>query len=247
MKFFVSLSILLTISTFELECSALPPPAQSGSTVKALELKQSHYFFGNLEIIATKTAIRMEDTGSWKFVLVAKAPDWKVTVFRNDDKLYFTCPLKTFLDGGMVSQMLVGRKAQLFGPGREESAKLIIGGVKARKLSGRYALCEYLPTDTLVAPQVTQIIYETLRMPMNGGICLRFVQAKQGVDWMTGLQDYGQHIMLSTQSGKMVTVQGNIFDAPVGYKKSKSLREVLISTESRESSNDARDLFEIKR
>ena len=82
---------------------------------------------------------------------------------------------------------------------------------------------------------------------MNGGICLRFVQAKQGVDWMTGLQDYGQHIMLSTQSGKMVTVPSSIFDAPVGYKKSKSLREVLISTESRESSNDARDLFEIKR
>ena len=215
--------------------------------MKAVQLKQTHYFFGNLDIIASKTAIRMEDTGSWKFVLVAKAPDWKVTVFRNDDKLYFTCPLKTFLDGGMVSQMLVGKKAQQFGPGKEESAKLTIAGVKAKKVSARYAICEYLPADTLVAPQVTQILYETLRMPMNGGICLRFVQAKQGVDWMTGLQDYGQHIMLSTQSGKIVTVPNSIFDAPVGYKKSKSLREVLISTESRESSNDARDLFEIKR
>ena len=83
--------------------------------MKALQLKQSHYFFGNVEITATKTAIRMEDTGSWKFVLVSKAPDWQVTVFRNDDKLYFTCPLKTFLDGGMVSQMLVGKKSQFFG------------------------------------------------------------------------------------------------------------------------------------
>ncbi|MBI2810441.1 MAG: hypothetical protein HYX67_06395 [Candidatus Melainabacteria bacterium] len=247
MKFLVSLSILVTLTTIELACAALPAPAQSASRVKALELKQTHYFFGTVEITATKTAIRMEDTGSWKFVLVAKAPDWKVTVFRNDDKLYFTCPLKTFLDGGMVSQLLVGKKAPSFGVGHEEPTNLIIGGVKAKKLTARYALCEYLPTETLVAPQVTQIIYETMRMPMNGGICLRFVQLKQGVDWMTGLKDYGQHIMLSTQSQKMITVPSTIFDAPVGYKKSKSLREVLISNESRESSTDARDLFEINK
>ncbi len=232
---------------FELKCLALPPVAQNGAKVKALELKQSHYFFGNLDIIATKTSIRMEDTGSWKFVLVAKAPDWKVTVFRNDDKLYFTCPLKTFLEGGLVSQLLVGKKSASFGPGREEPTSAVIGGVKVKKVTARYALCEYLPADTLVAPQVTQIIYETLRMPMNGGICLRFVQTKGGVDWMTGLKEYGQHIMLATNSAKMVTVPSSTFEAPVGYTKSKSLREVLISNESRESSTDARDLFEIKR
>lgn len=189
----------------------------------------------------------MEDTGSWKFVLVANAPQWDVTVFRHDDKLYFTCPLKTFLEGGLVSQLLVGKKPSNFGPGREEATSIVIDGVRAKKLSARYALCEYLPADTLVAPQVARIIYETLRMPMNGGICLRFVQAKQGVDWMTGLQEYGQHIMLSTQSAKIVSVPRNTFDAPAGYKKSKSLREVLISNESRESSTDARDLFEIKK
>lgn len=247
MKFFVSLSILLILSVFGLECWALPPVAQSATKVKAIELKQSHYFFGNLDIIASKTSLRMEDTGSWKFVLVANAPDWKVTVFRNDDKLYFTTSLKTFLEGGLVSQLLVGKKSANFGPGQEETMSTVIGGVKAKKVTARYALCEYLPADNLVAPEVTRIIYETLRMPMNGGICLRFVQAKGGTDWMTGLKESGQHIMLSTQSAKMVSVPSTTFEAPAGYKKSKSLREVLISNESRESSTDAKDLFEIKR
>ncbi|MBS1954127.1 MAG: hypothetical protein JST89_08075 [Cyanobacteria bacterium SZAS-4] len=247
MKFLVSLSILVSLFLFGLDCWALPPVAQSGAKVRAIQLKQSHYFFGNLDIIASKSSIRMEDTGSWKFVLVANAPDWKVTVFRNDDKLYYTCPLKTFLEGGLVSQLLVGKKSASFGPGQEEPTTAIIGGVKVKKVVARYALCEYLPTDTLVAPEITQIIYETLRMPMNGGICLRFVQDKGGTDWMTGLKESGEHIMLSTQSAKMVTVPSTTFDAPVGYKKSKSLREVLISNESRESSTDARDLFEIKR
>lgn len=236
---------LLTVSAPK--CSALPPVTQSSAKVKALHLKQSHYFFGNLDIIASKISIRIEDTGSWKFVLVANAPDWKVTVFRNDDKLYFTCPLKTFLEGGLVSQLLVGKKSASFGPGREETTNLVIGGVKVKKVTAKYALCEYLPADTLVAPQVIQIIYETLRMPMNGGICLRFVQTKGGTDWMTGLKEYGQHIMLSTQTAQMVNVPHSTFEAPVGYTKSKSLREVLISNESRESSTDARDLFEIKK
>jgi len=246
LKFLVSLSIVFALCIFAVSCSAASP-AQSAAKMKVLELKQSHYFFGNLVTLASLTAIRMEDTGSWKFVLVAKAPDWKVTVFRNDDKVYFTCSLKTFVEGGMVSQFLVGKKFQYIEGGDMETLAATIGGVHVKRVSAKFAACEYLPSKTLVSPQAVQILYETLRMPTNGGIALRFVQQKGGTDWMTGLQDYGQHIMLSTQSAKMVTVPVSVFDPPVGYKLSKSLREVLISKESRDSSDDAKDLFEIKR
>jgi hypothetical protein len=250
LKFLFALSIVFALifelCTFALKCSAAPP-AQSGAKMKVLELKQSHYFFGDLVTLASLTAIRMEDTGSWKFVLVAKAPDWKVTVFRNDDKIYFTCPLKTFADGGMVSQLLVGKKGEFIEGGNMETLSTTVGGVHVKRVSSQIASCEYVPCQTIASPQAAQILYETMRMPTNGGIALRFVQQKGGTDWMTGLKDYGQHIMLSTQSTKMITVPVSVFDTPVGYKLSKSLREVLISNESRASSTDAKDLFEIKR
>lgn len=188
----------------------------------------------------------MEDTGSFKFVLVARAPDWKVTVYRNDDKIYYTCPLETFLDGGMVSQFLVGRKGEYITAGNNETLSTTIAGVHIKRSRGAIALCEYLPAEKLVAPQVVRILYETFRMPTNGGVTLRFLQIKQGTDWMTGLKDSGLQKMLSTQSAKLVTVPVSIFDPPTGYKRSKSLREVLISKESRDSSTDAKDLFEIK-
>jgi hypothetical protein len=188
----------------------------------------------------------MEDTGSWKFVLVARAPEWKVTVFRDDDKLYFTCPLQTFLEGGMVSQFLVTKRGEYINGGRKETLSTSIGGNHVVRIMGPVALCEYLPNDKLVAPQIVKILYETFRLPTNGGLTLRFVQAKQGTDWMTGLKEDGQQVMLSTKSARMVSVPSKIFDAPTGYKLSKSLREVLISKDTRDSSGDAKDLFEIK-
>ncbi|MBS2003959.1 MAG: hypothetical protein JST44_20815 [Cyanobacteria bacterium SZAS LIN-5] len=249
---------LLLIALTVLTCTsgvnswALPAPGvkqtapQNTAKMNALQLKQSHYFFGDVETIASKTAIRMEDTGSWKFVLVARAPDWKVTVYRNDDKIYYTCPLETFLDGGMVSQFLVGRKGEFINGGSNETLSTTVAGVHVKRCRGSIALCEYLPAEKLVAPQVVRILYETFRMPTNGGVTLRFMQIKQGTDWMTGLKDSGLQKMLSTQSAKMVSVPVSIFDPPTGYKRSKSLREVLISKESRDSSTDAKDLFEIK-
>lgn len=253
MKFLVSLLLIVTSCTFALESSASPPQsshekpkAQTGPKQEALELKQTHYFFGDVQTIASKTAIRMEDTGSWKFVLVARAPDWKVTVFRDDDKLYYSCPLKTFLEGGMVSQFLVTKKGEYMNGGRKETLSATVGGVHVTRYMGPIALCEYVASDKLVAPQVVSILYETFRMPTNGGVTLRFVQANKGTDWMTGLKEDGQHIMLSTKSAKIVNVPATIFDAPTGYKLSKSLREVLISKETRDSSGDAKDLFDIK-
>lgn len=214
--------------------------------MKALRLDQTHYFFGDVTTIACKTAIRMEDTGSFKFVLVAKAPDWKVTVFRNDDKKYYSCPLPTFLDGGMVSQFLVGRKGEYFEGGTKEILKTAVDGVHVIRYSGRLSRSEYLPSEMLVAPQIVRIVYETFRMPSNGGLALRFVQAKGGTDWMTGLKDIGLQTMLTTKSAAMVKVPSSTFEAPTGYKRAKSLRDVLISNESRDSSADAKDLFEIK-
>jgi hypothetical protein len=242
----VILTALIVCLTFSLECSAQTQDNKQ-SKVKAIQLKQTHYFFGNLNVIASKQGLRLESTGSWKFVLVAKAPDWKVTVFRNDDKIYYTSTLKKFLEGGLVSQMLFGRKAIDF-QGSPGSSKLVIAGVHSKCLSTRWALCEYLPAQSLVAPQVESILYESLRMPTNGGIALRWVQSKEGKDWLTGLDQGGaQQIGLSTQSATQTLVSDNIFDAPSGYNLAKSQREVLISKASRDSSDDAKDLFEIKK
>ncbi len=244
-------SLLPLITSLLLLTCAVESSAQthnkSQSKTKAIELKQSHYFFGTMQVIASKAGLRLESTGSWKFVLVAKAPDWKVTVFRKDDRIFYSCTLKEFLEGGLVSQYLITRKERDV-RGNEEQSRLVVAGVHARRVLTPHMVCEYLPSQTLVAPQVESILYETLRMPTCGGIALRWVQMKQGKDWMTGLDESGeQHIMLSTQSAAETLVPSNVYDAPAGYKLSKSLREVLISNETRASSTDAKDLFEIRK
>lgn len=189
----------------------------------------------------------MEDTGSWKFVLVAKAPDWNVTVYRNDDKIYFTEPLEQFIDTGLVSQFLVARRDRSFGQGTLQTLPTSVAGVRCKRISDNHALLDYIPHQTLVEPQIVHILYETMRVPTNNEIALRFVQSKAGTDWMTGLKESGMQIFLTTKSAKSVVVNSKIFDKPVGYKLSKSLREVLISNARRESSSDAKDLFEINK
>jgi hypothetical protein len=242
----VVFTTLIVCLTFSFKCSAQTHDNKK-SKLQAIQLKQTHYFFGNLNVIASKHGLRLESLGSWKFFLVAKAPDWNVTVFRNDDKIYYTSTLKKFLEGGLVSQMLVTRKPLNF-PGSPGSSKLVIAGVHSICLSTRWALCEYLPAQSLVAPEVESILYESLRMPTCGGICLRFVQSKEGKDWLTGLDERGsQQIGIATQSAAQISVTNSVFDAPTGYKLAKSQREVLISKESRDSSDDAKDLFEMKK
>jgi hypothetical protein len=239
--------VLILFWTSALKCSA-QTFVKTHAKEKTIELKQQHYFFGNLKEIASMTGLRLESTGSWKFVLVAKAPDWKVTVFRNDDKIFYSCPLKKFLEGGgLVSQYLFGKKS-MYAEGNEERSRVVVGGVRAKRLVTPYSVCEFLPGKTLVASEVASILYESLRMPTGGGVALKFVEMKAGTDWMTGLNENGeQHMMLSTQSASEITPPANVYTAPSGYKLSKSLREVLISNETRASSTDAKDLFEIRK
>src|ERR1700678_1498131 len=77
---------------------------------RAIQMEQEHYFLGTAVVTAAKDAVRIENTGRLKYIVVAKAPDWRINIFRNDDKTYFSESLREFQDTGLVSDFLVSRR-----------------------------------------------------------------------------------------------------------------------------------------
>ncbi len=239
---FLFSSVLL--STFSAECSALSGD-KSKAGVKGIELKQTHYFLGNMTVLASKDGVRMESKGAWKFVLVAKAPDWKVTAFRDDDKVYYSCSLKEFEEIGLVSQYLIGKKPRAIIEGDDSPTSLVLHGVHTIRRSTPYFVSERLPVGKAAPAQMEAILYGTYRMPTNGGVPLKYTQVS-GKDWMmSGIKQTGQkpQIMLTTSSAKETNVPPNSFSPPRGYALAKSFREVLISKASRDQGGYANEII----
>ncbi len=170
-------------------------------------------------------------------MLVAKAPDWKVTVFRKDDKIFYSCTLKQFEKSGLVSDSLFTRRTRTI-IGQEEQLKLAVYSTHAKRRVTAYKACEYFPGGMLATPQVESILYAAYKLPTCGGIPLRYVQTTDGKDWVTGLKLSRQQALLSTQLISEANVPSNFYSAPSGYTLSKSLREVLISKATRTASGE---------
>ena len=82
-----SLPFLLLIYT----CQSILFPVQAAerqhvSKNVAWVIKQRHHSSGNLQLCFTSDALRIDKT-NFGFVLISKAPDWKVYAFRKDDKV----------------------------------------------------------------------------------------------------------------------------------------------------------------
>ncbi|HEY9677514.1 MAG TPA: hypothetical protein V6C76_05870 [Drouetiella sp.] len=241
MKSLAFLSIIIA-AAFVFECAA--GARETGTAGDTLHLKQTHYFLGDLDVKASKNGVRIQSLGSWKFVLVSHAPEWTVTVFRKDDKSYFSEPFKQFSETGLVSQLLVGKKTEAKGAVAKPT-NMKVGNERVMRAMNPFCLGEYVDGKNLVAPQVIAILYSSTRMPNYGGIALRWMQKKDGRDWMTGLKDSSMHVMLSTTSVDIEPGTPGLYDVPTGYKRAKDMREILLSKESRASSADADDLFEM--
>jgi hypothetical protein len=238
----VSLLLVLSVMTGNLLCLYFgwnsPVVAAERPPIKALQLHQQHYFFGEMELTITNAAIKIESIGQMRFVLLAKAPLWTVTVYRTDDKTRFDESLTSFMNTTLISEVMVGYRDK-FTLQHSVPKPIEIQGFKAIKLLSKTDEFVYMPAKKTIPDAVYDIIHASYKLATNGGIPLRNVITTQGKDLITQLDESGQHrVMLQTSKISYVSVPPGFFDEPVGYKKAHSLTDVVISTSKRNESED---------
>ncbi|HEY9680674.1 MAG TPA: hypothetical protein V6C86_03690 [Oculatellaceae cyanobacterium] len=224
-------------------CFAHQPCLGDPKFVEAWHVRQKHYFFGESDLTFSKDAIRIDCSKQLKFALVAKAPTWQVTVFRQDDKTYFDESLKQLTETGLVSSIIIGfRDNYLLKELKPVPVK--VSGFDAWRVSqGRISLT-YMDAPKGVAPQISQVLYGAYKMPTNGQIPLQHWSRSSGRDLITEMKEAGIiKTFLTTISISQVSVPISLFDPPKGYRRVKRMSEVVLSEQARDSSNDLDVLF----
>ncbi len=212
---------------------------------RALQLKQTHYLFGEFVLTLAKDAVRIENKGRFKFIVTSKAPDWQVYIFRNDDRTYFTESLKEFAETGLVSEFVLSKRDQW-----TEQSKI---SCKPTRYFGRCAILAqrknhmliYLPLQNISAPQAEKVVYAAHKLPTGGGIPLVFSENGDRIDFIVGgKMGYSRQIYLTTQAITAVDAAPSMFVMPKSFSLVKSVREVVAGSDIRKESRDAQDLFE---
>ena len=209
--------------------------------VKGLKLVQTHIFFGKSEVLLARSGIRVTNQGQFGYVLVSSAPEWKVTVFRTDDKTFDTESLDQFEQNGLVSDYHFSFRDRSFAA---PACDFKIGGIPAKRISGPRLVFEYLPQST-VQPQIERITYGMYKLATQGGFPLTFRSFGSGKDWLTG-EDNSKRLrtFLSTQEIERVVIDSAVFLVPKSFKKVDSMLEVLSSSRRRkETTSSFGDLF----
>lgn len=231
----------LLVCWVQLHASAEAHPV-GPARLKALRLKQTHYFMGDCWLTIAREGMLLENKGRLGFSIVAKAPDWQVTVFRSDDRTCKTQTRKQFESSGLLSDYLVRLHIRDV---KSTVQRFQLLGRSALKSSNGMSSIVYLPIDGLTAPEAEGILYAAYKLPTNHGVPLRFVKIGTGRDWMTNIDESGKkRTMLDTKSLETVMVPQSTFDPPKGYTRVLSILEVVSGKKAGSKDNGLKDLLE---
>ncbi len=229
---------LILLGSVDQTLAAQPRPVEK--TIQAIRITQSHYFMGSELVTIAPDAIRIENTSQLRYTLVSKAPDWKVTVFRLDDKTYFTEDLKTFQDTGLLSDLLIGRKERTILDRPLRTSTMMLNGFKIERLTSPWTTMKFMKLDGVASPSIEKILYATYKLPTNGGIPLAFTGTHGTADFITGMQNKGRReINLDTSKIERVSVAPSFFSPPSGFKRAASIRDVVSGHTNRKNSEAA--------
>lgn len=236
LRFIVALFAVLLVLLTAVEAMAKPP---------ALQLDQTHNFLGKCQLTVSTTGVRIESKDRLGFVLVSKAPTWQVFVFRNDDKTYFTQNFKAFCESGMISGFIMKPTTRIVGsPAKALTTKML--NMNVSSIVEDNCTLKYLKQGFEFAEQAERIIQAAYKIPTNGGIPVYYVKRYDSRDLLSGLQSkYRAETLLNTSKIQLVQCNDNIFNAPVGYKLTKSVLETITGDSTRSSDAAFKDLIEM--
>ncbi|MBS2009299.1 MAG: hypothetical protein JST01_19755 [Cyanobacteria bacterium SZAS TMP-1] len=223
---------------------AASPAAAPTSRLKAIQLQQTHYFLGKTQVTACQSGVRIDSTGRLQFALVARAPDWDVTVFRDDDKKFKRLSLKVFDIAGLMPQFVQSFRPRIV-PSDAPPYEFKFFGFPARRVVNKYQNHEYIPIAGLAAPEAERVVFASYRLPTGGGLPLRYIGTAATRDFIGGINDIGHRdVALTTQTARTVFVTADFFAAPKNYKAARDMQEVVVSSQNREQSADFQNMFQ---
>ena len=222
-------------------------PAEAAAKEKVLHLWQTHYFTGDNELFVGKEALRIENKGRFGFILVSRAPNWDITIFRNDDHVYFSESLTRFENSGMLSDILFTQRDRNLTKARP-AVDFLFKGMPAKRKRNYDQVVEYFPIRNLTAPQVERILFAAFKVQTEGGILIRNVDTQSGKDWMTGMDQTGkQRILLKTANAAYEQISSAQFDPPKSYRRVSTVQEAVVGDRDRKNSEAFGVMFDRKR
>lgn len=212
----------------------------------AIKLDQTHGFMGRGQLTVSAKGVRLENKDKLKFKLVAKAPDWRVTIFRDDDRTYFSESLKEFQGSGLFSGFVMFLKSRYLSAARYKKSNIKFLGRDAFLWTGKGQKLKCLPFANL-APEAETIILAAYKTPTNGCLPLACVKAQSGKDYTTGASREGElETILDTTKIESIEDNPKFYTVPSGYKLAKSLGLVFAGASVRDDSVEFQNLFDMK-
>lgn len=244
-------SALLAVMALVPPCSGAP--ANGGSTSKsfdklftapddALQLNQSHFFMGGEKVILSPRGIRIENTGNLKYVLISKAPDWRVYVYRMDDKTYFSQSLHDFEQNGLMSNFCFPFRDLMF-PTRCGHEMVNVNGFPVIQLTTKSDKMQYMEIPA-IPEGPRRILFVAYKVSTNKGIPVQYWCRVDGPDLVTGMsraRDLEKR--LDTTTIKQVKIPATEFDLPAGLTAIGSMREVVAGNNTRNRDDDIKALL----
>lgn len=219
-----------------------------------------HFGTGKYRFFVWRDALKIVGFGNGA-VALTKGPEWKVSYFRDSDKLEFTSPLAE-LDASVLSS-LVKKK-----PAKRSSKCTFVGKEKycnlpclEYKLSGNHIYC--VPEGMKTAPQVSEMFSKYFGFYLIDGVPVRIFKLQpakstappsredveaarerqekdklaKAIPWLSvenlkGKKSDSDKILTLT-SWKKVAFKASDFEYPKGYKQTKDPKQVIFSKQQR--------------
>lgn len=250
MKLFSILPVLLTwLLTFQ-------PVAAETQQVWVFDC--NHLGIGKYRYMVAPSAIKVINTANGS-IAMAKAPTWRVSCFRESEKLEWTSPLSKF-DKSAISNLIVAPSKRVETKYTILAKEKLLGlkCLKCRLIDKRVV---WVAEEVHAEPQTTETVARYFNYPSSGGIPLRVMEppasgkkvgvkpkelekrkqreelAKQ-VPWLSskGMEmETAGKVSVDLNSWKKVEYKASDFEYPKGYKQTRDLKEVIISREYRDA------------
>jgi hypothetical protein len=215
-----------------------------------------HIGSGSYRYYVTDDAIKLENTGNGG-ISVCKAPTWKMSCFRDSDKLEFITDLKNF-DKSLILSILPNHV-----PFAPVTPKLMqvekLKGLSCNKILLPDRCIYWTPRDIKTAPQVSEAVARYFNTAFIPAMPIRILRPavkltpaqlkadvekrkKSAVPWLnfrSMQRNDNERVTVELKSWKQVPYKASDFEYPVGYKRTKDLKDVIIPSAFR---NDLIDL-----
>jgi DNA-directed RNA polymerase subunit H (RpoH/RPB5) len=256
----VSTILATTLFGFALQCSPASAVGSADKTLLPVTIyKQKHGYLGNLEVISTPDAIRISE-GTNGNVVFSKGPDWKVTVYNTNRKIYYDMTFADWKTHGLRAVWVMMSNTSEWpivkiGPGthngRQADKYILPADPQARaKLKAKIPVNlaygkagEYwIDKENKGARERATVLFQLFKIPDAPNLPLELkVFFARDSGFFGNAQNIKQDTekkILETIAIKQTNLPRNTFAVPAGYRRAKDDSEVTISKSSSNSLDD---------